>query len=301
MPLDPITLLPVAAIVALLSFTGGKKAKAKAKAKPTAQACPPFPALDVEEILATAETGIEAGLRTVEQVTAYVAQTLYPRDVNQKAIPWPKASPWELPPGVADPVVCLFGEIRTIVSIIPIPQEPGPKTTGEILTGLLSDEPTLGKFYLVRHKGPVALGENGVMARALEGAVAGAGTAKNRVALLKLMTTPDAWNWDLYSRTRFTSNWPAYTGNSGRNLGTAWLPRNQGAITEIASGRMPKRTINLEGDKVGEGSSYGLLWIPPLDINALKNLGVVTIGNMKWENGSSVLDPPPELFDLLAA
>src|SRR5690606_10929809 len=114
-------------------------------------------------------------------------------------------------------------------------------------------------------------------------------------------TQPGTWNWDLYSRTTFTSNWPAYTGNDGRNIGTAWLPRHQSAITKIASGKLPQRNISTAGAKVGPGSSYGLVWIPPLDEDSLRDLGVVTDGGMAWDNGTSVLNPPPELLSLLAA
>ena len=189
----------------------------------------------------------------------------------------------------------------TAAGDLDILDEPGPQTLVEIFKDLISETPTPGKFFMLRKGGPVALCKTGVTGKALDKVVAGAGSnGSHRLALLRLMTQPDTWNWDLYSRDKFTSSWPSCTGVEGRNLGTAWLPRHKKASQSIMVGKIPARNIDLDGNKIGPGARHGLIWIPPLDENLLKNR-VVSVGDGKWSDGSSVLNPPPELMSLLTA
>jgi hypothetical protein len=298
--MGPETLLPIGGII-LAYFMTRKPKKKKSTKKPVAQACPPFAPIDELAVRDVAEEALDKGITGVGAVASYVGQVLYPKDVNNKVIPWPKVAPWEMPLDASEPVVCLYGEIKSIVSSMDIPAEKpdggGTKKPGEVLTELLSDTPTLGKYYLIKN-GDVALGANGVLAKALDGAAVGADTGGNRLALLKLMTL-SPWNRTLYARTNTTANWPAYTNADGQNLGAAWLPRHQSAISKIASGEMPKRNISSTGVKQGTGSSYALLWFPPLDLDAFQSLGVVTDGGATWDDGTSVLNPPPDLLELL--
>lgn len=297
--IGPEALLPVGGIIAAFILT--RKPKKKSSKKSKGKSCPPFGPIDAAAVKEVAEQGIANGLSGVGQVSSYVGQTLYPKDVNNKAIAWPKSSPWELSASAPEPVVCLYAEIKSVVANLPMPvgPEPGPKKPSDVLTDLLSTTPALGKYYMIKN-GDVALGGQGVLAKALNAALPGAGTSANRLALLKLMTSPGTWNRDLYGRTKNTNNWPAYTNNEGQNLGAAWLPRHQSAISKIAAGKMPQRNISLTGSKLGSGSSYALLWIPPLDLDALQDLNVVTDGGMTWDDGSSILNPPPELLSLLS-
>ena len=189
----------------------------------------------------------------------------------------------------------------TAIGDLDIINEPGPQTLVEIFKDLISETPTPGKFFMLRKGGPDALGKTGVTGKALDKTVAGAGSnGSHRIALLRLMTTPDTWNWDLYSRDKFTASWPSFTGVDGRNLGAAWLPRHKKASDAIMVGKMPARNIDIDGNKIGTGAKHGLIWIPPLDVDMLKDR-VVGVGDKKWSDGSSVLNPPPDLMRLLTA
>jgi hypothetical protein len=44
--------------------------------------------------------------------------------------------------------------------------------------------------------------------------------------------------------------------------------------------------------------AYGLLWLPPVSADALV-VGEVTCAPFTWTDGSSTIDPPPELLALL--
>ena len=293
MPIGPETLIPVGGMIAAWVLTRKKK---KRRRRP--RECPPFSPVDIDAVISTAQAGVQQGLVGVARVSSYVGGVLYPVDHNGVSIPWPKDAPFELPPDTPEPIICLFAEIMTIVSDLDIPDEPieGPQTPGEILTNLISATPTDGKFFQVYHKGP-----NGgnVARKVLNKIVHGAGSdGQNRRILLRLMTTPDTWNVNLYSRDKFTSGWQAYVGVDGVNIGTAWLPRNKKASSAIIQGKMPTRNIDIHGAKIGPGASYGLVWIPPLNAEMLK-AGVVSVGDGKWSDGSSVLNPPPELLNLL--
>lgn len=306
MPIGPEFLVPVGGIIAAFILNSSAKKKKKSRTKSVGK-CPPYDVINRDEVIATAQQAASSGLVGKSRVAAYVAQVLYPTDTKGITIPWPKQSPFVLPPDAPEAIVCLYAEIKNIVNDLPIPDEPEPPaiTPGQILTGLLSDTPTLGKFYLVKSlqvdPDGIALGGKGLMARALNKAVPGSATSSNRLSLLRLMSQPGTWNPNLYSRDKFTGNWPAYTGVDGKNIGTAWLPRNKAAITTIASGKIPQRNIDVHGAKVGTGTSYGLLWFPPIDVEALQNLGAVTDGGVTWSDGSSVLNPPPELLEMLTA
>ncbi len=297
MAIGPEALIPLGAI-AIAALLSKKKKKTTKKSSPKAASCPPFPALDEELIASTAQSVLDSGAQGLRRVSAQVGRSLYPKDPSGGAIQWPTTSPWELPPSTDESVVCVYAEIIRVVADMGVQPDEEDETPGEMLTGLLSDRPQFGKFYLIKN-GDKALGESGMLQDAITDAAPLRGTGSNRLALLKLMSTPNNYNADLYGRTKFTDQWPAYTGNDGINLGAAFLPRHKNAIQAIASGQMPERNISASGSKQGSGSSYALLWIPPIDVQALKDLDTITISGETWSDGSSVLNPPPELLELL--
>ncbi len=296
MAIGPEALIPLGAI-AIAALLGSKK-KTKKTTKKKAASCPPFPVIDEGLIKSTAQSVLDSGAMGLRRVSSQVGRALYPKDPNGAVIQWPTKAPWELPASTDQSVVCIYAEVIRIVAGMGVEADEEDETPGEMLTGLLSDKPEFGKFYLIK-TGDKALGNSGIMQKALTAAAPLRGTGSNRLALLKLMTTPNTYNADLYGRDKFTNNWPAYTGNGGINLGAAWLPRHKNAIQAIASGRMPERNISASGNKSGSGSSYALLWIPPIDVQALKDLDTVTISGETWADGSSVLNPPPSLLELL--
>lgn len=200
---------------------------------------------------------------------------------------WPKKAPF------IPPVVIGLGENND-------PDEPQPQgpTPAQVLQTLVSATPRPGRFYQIVQNGPNASGDQGVLAQALNSVSPGRGSnGQLRLALLDHMTR--GWNLQLYGRNITTDTWPALYMFRGENIGTAWLPRHANAVAEMVAGRMPQRTITDAGAKIGDGSSFGLIWIPELEEDQLQQAASVVI--KQRPDGSDPYMPPPELLSLLAA
>jgi hypothetical protein len=117
---------------------------------------------------------------------------------------------------------------------------------------------------------------------------------------IRCVTSGPRWNWPLYASTYFTEpDFPAYYGVNGQGLARAFMPWNDDARAAIVQRRMPNRGFTQAGSKIpGVGNKYGLLWLPPVGLAELEQ-GIVTCGTMEWEDGSSSIDPPPELLALV--
>lgn len=78
-------------------------------------------------------------------------------------------------------------------------------------------------------------------------------------------------------------------------LGVNWEPRHADNRMLIASERPPQRVTSRAGDPSpgATGSARPLLWLPPVDLAALRREGRITAGALRWSDGSSVLRPPP--------
>lgn len=63
----------------------------------------------------------------------------------------------------------------------------------------------------------------------------------------------------------------------------------------LAEGKPATRTITLEGESLTElsGSHRPLLWIPAVNLDKLRESGVITVEGMRWSDGSSMVHPPP--------
>jgi hypothetical protein len=82
---------------------------------------------------------------------------------------------------------------------------------------------------------------------------------------------------------------------NAEDRGLNWLPRHADNISRIPQGLPLKRTTKLDGGKLGNGGTQQmLLWIPALDLDALA-APVPTIRFLKWADGSSTLNPPPQI------
>lgn len=313
MALDYKIVIPIGiAAIALLGFAGSSKAKGKNGTRPPSK-CPPWQ-IDKSAILAAAQSALNQGMKGKERIASFVARSLYPVDAKNATIPWPQQPPWQLPLGMDEAHRCLWSEIILIIAELDIPPETAEVKPVDVLTPLIADSPTPGKFFLIQNANNAcppggsnkpycwyAEGKNGIFAQALRKIDAARGANANGHNYIKLCTTAGYWNANLYGRTGQSTTWPAYLKVDGVDIGTAWLPRHENAIATMINGKMPRRTINASGQKVGSGSSYGLLWIPPIDPDAYKQQGVISITGIKWGDGSSVLNPPPQLTSLLAA
>lgn len=173
----------------------------------------------------------------------------------------------------------------------------------EILEDWVSLEPTPGKFYAIGSD-PELTGSD-TMARiarkALDSVVAGGGSnGGRRLDYIHCVTSGPRWNWRLYASSSFTEKYPEYYGVNGRGIRMAFMPYNDDARVAIANRKYPKRGITQSGSRIpGVGSSYGLLWLPPVDPAMLESQNIVTCGNFDWSDGSSSIDPPPEILNSL--
>jgi hypothetical protein len=300
----PITggAVPVIGIVLLLMFAGGKKKKG---AKPS---CPPFTWLD-EEIDQAIVAGIDADICEAGELTANVADVIYPMTPDGAKIDWPKTPPWRPPADAAESVVCIWGDIMDRVNehLANLPpgacEGPGP-TPQEIIRPYIArpGKPEPGKFYRLR-KGDTFSWLTGYLANRL-------GLA-NKVPVMHCITDSE-WNLTYYG-TPWDPNgpksasgklhWPKYTAVDVDNvlmvMMTAFYPRHQNAMSEMYNGRLPERAIDSseKGRSIGvpNSSSYGMLWIPMMAAED----GVLLCPEDNWEDGRPQTEPPPEILELL--
>lgn len=126
----------------------------------------------------------------------------------------------------------------------------------QAVDALISDVPKADRFYRISAGSPSASTAAGELLAAM-----GANTGSNRVRYIKCITQIP-WNKLLYASTRTADTWGTMFDVDGKNLSAAWLPRNAPAMQALARKEMPERTIAANGSSAGEGSYYGLVWLP---------------------------------------
>jgi len=111
------------------------------------------------------------------------------------------------------------------------------------------------------------------------------------------------FNLPTYGTPSTSNDFPDDLLVPGKRIGVrvAFRPRNEDAIAAMLSGRMPRMTVDpVTGAPDKTGSSLGTLWLPPVDPASLA-IGEPSCGAYSWSDGSSSIDPPPELLRLLKA
>lgn len=82
---------------------------------------------------------------------------------------------------------------------------------------------------------------------------------------------------------------------NAQGRGLNWLPRHKDVISPVASGVALNRATRVDGGKLG-GSNAGnqqmVLWLPAPLLSSVPS-GILKYG--KWSDGSSTLDPPPQI------
>jgi hypothetical protein len=172
----------------------------------------------------------------------------------------------------------------------------------DVLQEWISDEAIPGKFYIVGTD-PEKGGSDslaGITRRALNRTVAGGGNdGGRRIDYMHCITSGPKWNWPLYASSSFSDAFPQWAGVNGMGLRRAFFAWHDDAKKAIMERRMPTRAITQNGSRIpGVGNKYAMLWLPPVDPAALAE-GVVTCGSVEWNDGSSSIDPPPELLNML--
>ena len=173
--------------------------------------------------------------------------------------------------------------------------------------------PTPGMFFLVRDDAaptdPILALDTllGISRVALSSAYAMAGAAR------QLSEIPDAqvlaylaliacspWNDKAYGASN-----PAVVGGElglgPHSRGVNMLPRHANNVGALAQGKAAKRTTTLTGgvDQTVDtpANSWPQLWLPPIRLDMLRDLGVVSTQGLEWSNGDSVIVPPPVVWN----
>lgn len=80
-------------------------------------------------------------------------------------------------------------------------------------------------------------------------------------------------------------------GPNGRGL--VWSARHHDDVARISLALQPERGIDLQGEPLGTAKSWMLLYIPAVNLAALRGeTPVVTVDGMEWPDGRSTLDAP---------
>jgi hypothetical protein len=172
----------------------------------------------------------------------------------------------------------------------------------EVLEEWISEKAVPGKFYVIgtdpEKGGSDSL--SGITRRALNRALPGAGNdGGNRLEYGKCITSGPAWNWPLYASSSFSETFPEYNAVNGMGLRRAFFPWHEDARKALVQRKFPKRAVTQSGSRIsGVGSSYAMLWLPPVNKELLEQ-GIVTCDALEWSDGSSTINPPPEILDWL--
>lgn len=295
MPIDAGA-IPLIGIVFMLMFGGKKKKKG-----PAGVSCPPFE-WQPEQVDLAISAGIESGICTVGELTANVADAVYPTAPNGQRVNWPKETPWVPPVTAEGEAACLWDEIedrvRERLEGLPPDACVPPVDPPEIIMPFISNpgKPRSGTFYQIRLNDPRDM--LSWVARTVIGTRPG---DKLNAPVIRCITASD-WNLNLYgtpydseSRTfkRYTA---VMVDGDPVVISKSFLPRNENAKEAMFAGRMPQRTIAFDkaGSKLGipNANSYGFIWIPVMRVVD----DVLVCPEGEWSDGRSKSEPPPEVM-----
>lgn len=166
-----------------------------------------------------------------------------------------------------------------------------------LLAAFVADDPTPNHFYQVQEGDTLP----DVAAAALRTIVARPTREQIRQYIFCISSGP-RWNVRTYATPSTSKSFGSDLLVPGKGFGlrVAFLPRNDDALDAmLEDGRLPQMTTDPRtGAPSGDFGQFGLLWLPPVDPEAL-GAGEVTCAPYSWSDGSSTIDPPPELLALL--
>jgi hypothetical protein len=168
------------------------------------------------------------------------------------------------------------------------------------LTNMTRPTPTAGSFYQVRAGDSL----HGIITAAMTQAGAPL-TSSNFYTYGQCLASGPSWNAPLYLRPSNPITNPndplVFTqidaGGTVQNLELAVQAANADVLEWVEAARLPPANFG-EPPQPEEGfSNFGRLWLPPIDTT--DNGQVLTCGLGVWSDGTSAIDPPPELLDML--
>jgi hypothetical protein len=168
----------------------------------------------------------------------------------------------------------------------------------QLVDEYISPVATPGKLY------PIKYGDNlSDVARAALDTISTLHTNQQRLHYIHCLSSGPLWNLRFYGTPSTSKVFPEMYLVPGIGMGirVAFLPRNQDAVGEMFMGRMPRMTVDPETGAPAGGDHYGLLWLPPVASQELVDGNMPSCAPFSWADGSSTIDPDPELLSLLEA
>lgn len=307
-------IIPAALLVAALAFGAGGEDQQDGTlpdGKPDRPPLDEIPVPSSDEDLALIDAKIcEAAddlgpAATAPQIQMRVAEELHPD------VAWPAYPEYDHPTAVAN--WTYFGERAASYVASPdkaawcADQENGGGTISDVLTEILVPDggsPVPGKLYEIRKGDTLVDIARDALNAVVPGVANGTGNTARQARLdyIYCMTSGPNWNMALYSTQNDTSNtFPAFYTVNGIGLRQAFMPKHDDALAAMLNGKLPTRGVTQSGARIsGVGSRYAMLWLPPVDPNALSQFGRVSCAHVDWSDGSSSIDPPPELLSRLS-
>jgi hypothetical protein len=171
-----------------------------------------------------------------------------------------------------------------------------------VLEALTEPEPTPEAFYQVR----IGDTPSNIIRRVLEKTSVPL-TEDNYLAYAQCLTAGPRWNFRLYSRPQVGTYEPPNpqlgyymtrhnAGGEIRNIELAFQTANAPAGEAAEQGRSPSPNLAWPAAAPDDMNARALLWLPPI-FGAPGGELVCSTGS--WPDGTTTLDPPPQLLSLL--
>ena len=308
--MDPIILSVGVLLVA--SLFGRKKKRRRPQLE-----CAPFPWLGTEVDIAT-KAGVAADICELRELASHVADVVYPMDMNDRKIEWPKGAPWHLPASEPPAVQCLWDRIMIRVQALLATEidaqcpPPGPINPADVVGPWISEDVEPGRFYRIQsgdNPTTVARRLMQFMTRSSSKFVGHPLTDDVMRAMV------GAWNLTYFGSVPAardktcgtfqaerlpTPYWAVDTDDGPRDITQAFCPKHEDAIEAMFAGRLPNRTIDARGDiVVGGPMTWGVLWIPAMEMEVINDELTLHTG-ATWSDGSTMGAPPPEVLEVLS-
>jgi hypothetical protein len=173
--------------------------------------------------------------------------------------------------------------------------------------------PTPGMFFLVRDDAaptdPILALDTmlGISRVALASAYAMAGAPRqladipvDQVLAYLALIVCSPWNDKAYGASS-SSVVGGELGLGPHSRGVGMLPRHHDNVGALAQGKSALRTTSLAGGVdqsiAGSHNSWPQLWLPPIRLDMLRDLGAVSTAELRWSNDDSVIVPPPVVWN----